>query len=251
MEAGKRYAHSQCYSKRNLLIDVIQRPTSLSYSSQKARNIAETLLCHPAVRRIAGFGNGTPPSLGNRSPRSCKRPAALQLFAPRLYKFYSSTLDSVCANDPDLKRNFEKSVFAAMTINLGPQTVTRKHVDHFNIPFGWCVITALGDFDHTRGGHLVLWELKLIIEFPAGSTVFIPSATINHSNIAVQPHERRYSITQYTAGGLARWVACGFKTLKSLAVDGETLAMCGTERWREGVGLLATWGELRRAFGLD
>ena len=128
-------------------------------------------------------------SLGNRSPRSCKRPAALQLFAPRLYKFYSSTLDSVCANDPNLKRNFEKSVFAAMTINLGPQTVTRKHVDHFNIPFGWCVITALGDFDYTRGGHLVLWELKLIIEFPAGSTIFIPSATINHSNIAVQPHE--------------------------------------------------------------
>ena len=97
----------------------------------------------------------------------------------------------------------------------------------------------------------MLWELKLIIEFPAGSTVFIPSATINHSNISVLPHERQYSITQYTAGGLARWVACGFKTLKSLAADGGTLAMNGVERWREGVGLLATWDELRHTFGLE
>ena len=138
-----------------------------------------------------------------------------------------------------------------MTINLGPQTVTRKHVDHFNIPFGWCAITALGNFDHTRGGHLVLWELKLIIEFPAGSTIFIPSAIINHSNLAIQPHEQRYSLTQYTAGGIARWVACGFKTLKSLAAGGGTLLMSGAERWQQGVGLLATWDELQRTFSLE
>ena len=116
-------------------------------------------------------------------------PAAFQLFVPRLYKFYDSILTSVCSHNPKLKRNYDNNVFAAMTMNLGPQTVTRMHVDHLNIPFGWCVITAIGDFDHTRGGHLILWELKLVIEFPAGSPIFIPSAVISHSNVAVQPEE--------------------------------------------------------------
>ena len=41
----------------------------MSHGSQRAHDIAQTLLRHPAVQRIAGFGNGTFPSLGNRDPR--------------------------------------------------------------------------------------------------------------------------------------------------------------------------------------
>lgn len=137
-----------------------------------------------------------------------------------------------------------------MTINVGPQTVTRKHVDHLNIPFGWCVITAIGNYNHRRGGHIVLWELKLIIEFPAGSTICIPSAVVSHSNTAVRPHEHRYSITQYTAGGLFRWVSCGFKSFKTFTQGGETLEYDGAERWRRGVEMLPTWSELKAIFEL-
>jgi hypothetical protein len=64
----------------------------------------------------------------------------------------------------------------AMTFNFGPQTVTFDHRDSGNLAFGWCAITAFGNFDPTCGGHLVLWDMKLVIEFPPGSTILIPSA---------------------------------------------------------------------------
>ncbi|KAJ8079988.1 hypothetical protein PM082_016814 [Marasmius tenuissimus] len=38
----------------------------------------------------------------------------------------------------------------------------RSHRDHLNWAFGWCAITALGDFDPTRSARLILWELKLV-----------------------------------------------------------------------------------------
>ncbi|KAJ6538367.1 hypothetical protein DFH09DRAFT_1090605 [Mycena vulgaris] len=44
------------------------------------------------------------------------------------------------------------------------------------------------------------------------TTILIPSAAIFHSNIPVAEGKHRYSFTQYTAGGLFRWVEHGFKT---------------------------------------
>ena len=90
-----------------------------------------------------------------------------------------------------------------------------KHTDYGNLAFGWCCITALGDYDYTRGGHLILWDLKLVIEFPPGATILIPSSTIHHSNARIQAGEHRYSITQYSAGGLFRWVDNNFQAIKN------------------------------------
>lgn len=111
---------------------------------------------------------------------------------------------------------FTNSVFAAATFNFGPNVRTFRHKDYNNFSYGWCGITALGDFDPKNGGHLVLWEPKVLIEFPAGSTIFIPSALAEHSNTPTSPGERRQSFTQYTAGGIFRFIACGFRTKKSL-----------------------------------
>ncbi|KAJ7937906.1 hypothetical protein B0H13DRAFT_1580401, partial [Mycena leptocephala] len=66
-------------------------------------------------------------------------------------------------------------------------------------------------FDPDFGGHLVLWDLKLVIRFPPGATILIPSAIVRHSNVPIRPDERRCSFTQYTAGGLFRWIRDGFK----------------------------------------
>ncbi|KAJ7791104.1 hypothetical protein B0H13DRAFT_2394385 [Mycena leptocephala] len=43
--------------------------------------------------------------------------------------------------------------------------------------------------------------------FPPGSTLLIPSALVQHSNVPIRAHEQRSSITQYTAGSLFRWYA--------------------------------------------
>ncbi|KIK54319.1 hypothetical protein GYMLUDRAFT_140054, partial [Collybiopsis luxurians FD-317 M1] len=87
-----------------------------------------------------------------------------------------------------------------------------KHRNFLNQPFRWCAITALGDFDASRSAQLILWELKLVINFPHGTTILIPSAVIMHSNMPVVKGDVRISFTQYTAGGILHWVENGCMT---------------------------------------
>ncbi|KAJ7847562.1 hypothetical protein B0H13DRAFT_1907257 [Mycena leptocephala] len=102
-------------------------------------------------------------------------------------------------------------------------------------------VTSLGDFDHKKGAHLYMKQLDLIVEFPPNATILIPSG------FRASP---RYSITQFAAGGLFRWVAYGFQTVKSLLSKpgGKQLrdqfdGVPGS-RWEMGVGpLLQQCGE--------
>ena len=173
-----------------------------------------------------------------------------KLWAPRLHALYRDMLDTLNSHHPHLRRNFENSVFAAATANLGPRTVTRPHIDHLNLPNGWCAITALGRYDHTRGGHLVLWDLKLIIEFPPGSTILIPSSIFKHSNLPIADDEVRYSFTQYSAGGLFRWVANGFQSQKAFDAAGQKHEDAGQTRWMKGMDLFSTMEEIQQTAGL-
>ncbi|KAJ6557123.1 hypothetical protein B0H10DRAFT_2240920 [Mycena sp. CBHHK59/15] len=59
---------------------------------------------------------------------------------------------------------------------------------------------VLGVFDHTKGRHLVLRDLKLKVEFPASALILLPSATVAHSNVPVQQGEEQASFTQFNAG---------------------------------------------------
>ena len=153
-------------------------------------------------------------------------------------------------HDDTLTRNFENSVFAGCAFNFGPQTVCYRHRDHANLPFGWCAITALGNYDYKKGGHLVLWDFGLVIGFPPGSTIFVPSASLDHSITTIQKGERRYSFTQYTAGGTFRWVDYGFRKadeyFASLSEEKQqALAEEGRDRLAFGLSLFSTIDELQ------
>jgi hypothetical protein len=132
--------------------------------------------------------------------------AAFATWAPKLHNKYATLLEEILQLLPHLERNFANSVFACATANFGPHTATFRHFDSQNLAYGWCAITALGSYDYTKGGHLILWESQLVLEFPPGCTILIPSASISHSNIGILEEEKRYSFTQYTAGALFRWV---------------------------------------------
>ncbi|RDX40269.1 hypothetical protein OH76DRAFT_1366488, partial [Lentinus brumalis] len=107
-----------------------------------------------------------------------------------------------------------------------------------------CSVTALGRYNPKQSGHLVLWSLRKVIEFPPSATIFLPSATVPHSNtILTQAGETRLSITQYTAGGLLRWAACGFQSQKNFEAAGNKFDITGQERWRLGMSLLSKWDE--------
>jgi hypothetical protein len=158
---------------------------------------------------------------------------------------------------PELVRPFKNSIFAAATVNFGPQTVCLNHRDTANLPFGWCAISALGKFNSKRGGHLVLWDLKLVIEFPPGITIIIPSAVCKHSNTVISPNETRYSFTQYSAGGIFRWVEHGFQLDekfyaeldKGSEQEKRAEAVERQSRWKRGLAMFSTLSELRKQYG--
>lgn len=175
--------------------------------------------------------------------------AAFATWAPRTYNYYKTQLDKLFNQMTNLPRIFSKSVFPSAAFNIGPKVYTRSHRDLKNCPFGWCTVQALGRFDPTKGGHLIVWELGLAIEFPAGSTILLPSATLTHSNISVAEEEERASFTQFCHGGLFRWVDYDFQTEKNLQATAPGLyaEVCRLrhERWTLGLSLLSTMGELR------
>ncbi|TFK76059.1 hypothetical protein BDN72DRAFT_867771 [Pluteus cervinus] len=170
--------------------------------------------------------------------------ASFQHWFPRTYAYYKQRLDVLWTEFTKreegrlLKKNFPRSIFPSAAFNFGPRVCTFKHRDYLNCPFGLCSVQALGEFDPKKGGHLVLWEPKIFIEFPANSVVLIPSATITHSNTPCQPHETRLSFTQYCAGGLFRFLKAQDPALYDQIIEQRK------DQWKEGLELFGTLEEL-------
>ncbi|KDR77043.1 hypothetical protein GALMADRAFT_47689, partial [Galerina marginata CBS 339.88] len=132
-------------------------------------------------------------------------------WAPKLYRYYEDHLNSLFQRMPWLRRIFNCGIFTTAAFNFGPKVSTFKHRDFSNLPFGFCGIQALGRFNPKTGGQIILWEARTVVDFPPASLIFIPSATITHSNCQIADHEERASFTQYCPGGLFRWVDYDFQ----------------------------------------
>ncbi|KAJ7432988.1 hypothetical protein B0H11DRAFT_1759520, partial [Mycena galericulata] len=208
-----------------------ETPTGFFHAALTLLVMAQLFSSEPYLR-IAGFVN-----------------RMFELYAPDLHQYYGSALDLLHKWDKSLPRNFDRltSVFAAATMNFGPLTITLPHLDFANLAWGWCVITALGDFDPDKGGHLILWDLRLVIRFPPGCSIFIPSAIMRHSNASIQQGEKRFSFTQFTAAGIFRFIYNGFKTEKAVnesklpQAERVQRAKERAERWADGMKMYKKW----------
>ncbi|KAJ7445124.1 hypothetical protein B0H11DRAFT_1746928, partial [Mycena galericulata] len=194
--------------------------------------LTDELLAHEYFQRLAVFAN-----------------ILFALWAPLLFAFYQANMALLAAWKSSMRWNFPGSIFASCVFNFGPRAITAPHVDYANLAWGWCAVTALGDFDPDIGGHLILRELRLVIRFPPGSTILLPSALVVHSNVPIRAHEYRASFTQYTAAGLFRWVRNGFKTDEAydLTASEEEKADRGVEdagRWEAGLQMFSVIDEL-------
>lgn len=139
-------------------------------------------------------------------------------FAPKLFKNFEQRLEGYYKLDrfaPHFSRPFD-SVFPATTFNLGLKVETVEHCDYKNKANGWLAVTAVGKFNPEKGGHLILRDFGLVIEFPPGSTILFPSAIVQHGNVPIRPGETRMSITQFAAGGLFRYADYGYRTERVL-----------------------------------
>ncbi|KAJ7678252.1 hypothetical protein DFH06DRAFT_934933, partial [Mycena polygramma] len=97
------------------------------------------------------------------------------------------------------------SVFSAATFELGgPHYQASSRPDRHDSTT-WSVLTALGDYAPLHGGHLIVWDLGLVIAFPPGATILIPTGVLRYSFVKVRPGERRYSLVQWAGSGIGRW----------------------------------------------
>jgi hypothetical protein len=179
---------------------------------------------------------------------------ALAYYAPKLYREYSDKLGELVDRDPSLLWNFNNSIYPTATVNFGPSTVCYDHLDFGNRAAGWCDITAAGPYDYKKGGHLILFDIDKIIEFPPGSHILIPSAVMRHGNTPIQPHERRMGFTQYAASALFRWVDNGFQKAEDVRGElKERLDADAPTRFEQQLGLYSKLEELSgdriRVFG--
>ncbi|KAJ3546636.1 hypothetical protein NMY22_g1973 [Coprinellus aureogranulatus] len=208
-------------------------PYNLRKCADQHPEVINALRQSPALKRLA-----------------CHQSATLHLCMPRLYAHYHSHTIPVRKHLPDLVPNWDSSIFSAAACNLGKRVATCLHRDCRNLSYGFCAVHALGKFDHTKGGHIVLKEPKLIVQFPPGTHILLPSAVITHGNIPVQDGETRVSFTQYTAGAMFRYADCGFTTLKKLKKRNKRLhrkiLADSKSRWQMGLGLWPTVDELLR-----
>ncbi|KAJ7935041.1 hypothetical protein B0H13DRAFT_2305195 [Mycena leptocephala] len=152
-----------------------RRPGNLAHSKEY-RQLLRHFLQSWAAGRIAGFQS-----------------SGVARYFPKLSKYMAQTMHGIEANQSGLCRPFKNSVYPAVTFNLGPDTVTAEHRDSHNLAHG----------------------LKVVIEFPSGSTMGILSGALDHGNTPIAKGETRYSMTQYAAGALFRWAAYGYKTART------------------------------------
>ncbi|KAJ6468766.1 hypothetical protein C8R45DRAFT_1105421 [Mycena sanguinolenta] len=176
--------------------------------------------CAYVFPRQRGFAFGTGrQNVGNYKARSKKNSAAMdelmeddavQRMATFPYPLFqslcfniataTSTALSVEAPSPPSLRILAHSPSLRLTLMVA------------NKADGMCLISALGRFNADKGAHLVLWDYNLMIRFPAGRSALIPSAVVTHSNTPITDDEERFSLIQYSAGALFRWVDNDFQS---------------------------------------
>ncbi|KAG6905068.1 hypothetical protein DXG01_005289 [Tephrocybe rancida] len=211
---------------------------NLNLPSSKNFDLTEKVMSDPGFERLARQVSG-----------------AFAYWAPRLHVHYTEAKEAICEWDPELK-HWLGCAFAAFVCNLGPQTVCIEHQDPANLAYGWCCVTLLGNFDPTRGGHVILWNIGVAVECPALHHFFLPSASIVHSNVAIHPNETRLSVTHYTAGALFKFVKRGMmleKDFKRTASKKDLKASAEKDKgcWKFGLSLFSTMEELMSLGGLQ
>ncbi|KAF9068254.1 hypothetical protein BDP27DRAFT_1224647 [Rhodocollybia butyracea] len=209
-------------------------PANITNTETNAE-VIDKLINSTPFQRLSGYATGI-----------------FKTWAPRLYEYCSLQYERLLSSDDSFIRIFDNSVMASAAFNFGPRTVCIPHIDFGNLAFLWCWIWGLGWFNWKRGGHLVLWDLRLVIEFPPGTVAAIPSGVCRHGNTRIGKKETRYSFTQYSSGGNFRWVDHGFQTEEKYhasltAREAEEEQVRKEGRWKMGLNLFSTLEEL----GLD
>ncbi|KAF7968786.1 hypothetical protein HWV62_29298 [Athelia sp. TMB] len=207
-----------------------KKPSVLDQGSRQNCRAIRAFRKNKHVKCIAHFGS-----------------SAFSYYAPKLYARYCDYFGRLRQHDPSLAWSFPRSVFPATTVNFGPGAVCYDHLDYGNAAAGWCSITSAGSYNPKLGGHIVLFDIDKVVEFPPGSTILIPSSVMRHGNTPIQDGETRVGMTQYAAGALFRYVDHGFKLVDEADAEVRARVLAGAEaRFHDLLELYSRFDELEQ-----
>ncbi|KAJ7935005.1 hypothetical protein B0H13DRAFT_2305161 [Mycena leptocephala] len=178
-----------------------KRPGMLVHSKEY-RKLLHHIATNKSIRRIAGFQS-----------------SGVARYLPKLYRYLCTTMKGIYDNQPDLKQLFPNSVFPAATWNLGPDVVTAEHCDMHNPPHSVCPITSAGNYDHKKGGHIYMKQIKTVIEFPSArrdALLYDPTAK---SLLATEGGAEKKALFDGEPGARAAWAVELFSKMDELEGD--------------------------------
>ncbi|KAJ7774633.1 hypothetical protein DFH07DRAFT_732639 [Mycena maculata] len=118
----------------------------------------------------------------------------------------------------------DASIFSAATFESGGTHTAGpdRRLDHYQ-PGTWNILTALGIYAPVHGGHIVFWDLGLVVTFPPGCSILIPAGVVRYSFVKVREGEQRYSVLQWAGAGIARWFDNGLRRDAEFAAEATCL----------------------------
>ncbi|KAG6915875.1 hypothetical protein DXG01_009452 [Tephrocybe rancida] len=128
----------------------------------------------------------------------------LNRFSPKMWDKYEYTTARMNSTRWNAPINFQGSTYPAVRFNVGPQTSTvQPYMDCQQECRGLSAMTPIGNYNYKLGGHIVFYELKLIVEVVPGTTLFVPTGLLSYGTMDIQESEERMTITQCFGPGLA------------------------------------------------
>lgn len=89
--------------------------------------------------------------------------------------------------------------------------------------YGLCAVIPFvmdgHSYDASKGGKLVIHELKVAIEVRPGVPILFPSALYQHYNTALNDAGFRCSFTAWFGGALVQWADLGGRAKSELSVE--------------------------------
>ncbi|KAJ7180031.1 hypothetical protein C8R43DRAFT_1117376 [Mycena crocata] len=187
--------------------------------------IFSQLLGTMAMKRLLGFGSGL-----------------LAAYCTAAFEALKNQKERFLEHDPRALYPTDSSVYSAVSLELGGphcRGIPQGDPERSEVA-SWSILTALGKYSALHGGHIIFWDLGLVVCFPVGASILIPSALVRYSFVKVRDHEKRYSILQYAGAGIGRWFQNGKRTDVEFAVNATAEEHAAREQRRVDAHATAT-----------
>ncbi|KAJ6504320.1 hypothetical protein C8R47DRAFT_1210387 [Mycena vitilis] len=178
-----------------------------------------------------------------RESESIKRIVAFQnevlkKSAPRAWQSSSDLIQTVLEHDVRLRIPFSQpTAFSQIQYRFGTDGTPRREVAY--IP-SMTALTAVGNYDGSHEGEIIIWPDKTVINFPVGATVLLPN-WLPYSFTEIAWPGWQMVVAQTSEHALAEYVANDFHPHVTIVDQGFGVA---ERRKRQALRAAAMYGTL-------